>query len=541
MKRRRFFQSIATGGGMLAVAPYINACTQKSNQGETQKPFKTEFELDELDVTTLQDQLSSGKTSSVELIRKYKQRIAEIDNSGPTLNTIIELNPDAETIASDMDEERKKGKVRGPLHGIPIVIKDNIDTGDQMATSAGSLALDGFKAQNDAHIVKQLRESGAVLLGKTNLSEWANFRSTNSSSGWSGRGGQVRNPYVIDRTPCGSSSGSGAAVAANLCTIAIGTETDGSIVCPSGINGIVGLKPTVGLWSRSGIIPISSSQDTAGPMTRTVKDAAILLGALTGVDDKDSESLKSEQNIHSDYTKYLVEDGLTGARVGVLRNFFGFDTRVDSIMKDSIQKMRNEGTIIIDELEFDSKNEIGKFEWDVLLYEFKHTLNEYFSLHPNSPVKTLEELIQKNKEMAEQEMPWFMQEIFEFAQEKGDLNTEEYKHALAKSKLVSQNVLDELINEHNLDALIAPTNGPAWKTDFVNGDNYKGGSSTPAAVSGYPSITVPAGYIHSLPIGISFIGKAWSEPTLLKLAYSFEQKTKIRKKPAFIDSIEMKC
>lgn len=538
MIRRNFFKSLAVGGGALSLSPLIIACTPGNEPSADSSSFNIDFELDEIDVEWLQEQLSSGKLSSLELVKKYKGRLAEIDTEGPELGSIIELNPDAENIAVQLDEERKSGNLRGPLHGIPIVIKDNIDTGDLMSTSAGSLALKDFKAKKDAFIVERLRKSGAILLGKTNLSEWANFRSTSSSSGWSGRGGQVKNPYVTDRNPCGSSSGTGSALSANLCSLGIGTETDGSIVCPSGMNGIVGIKPTVGLWSRTGIIPISSTQDTAGPMTRTVKDAAYLLGALTGVDNNDPTSTISEGKSKTDYTKSLVEDGLLGAKIGVLRNYFGFDKRVDQIMENSIIAMKNAGAVIVDDLDFTPKNEIGQYEWNLLLFEFKHTLNEYFRLHPNSPVKSLEELIAFNKEHEAESMTWFQQELFEMAQAKGDLNSEEYKEAYEKSKIVAQKALNKLFTDNQLDALVAPTNGPAWKTDYINGDNYKGGSSSPAAVSGYPSITVPAGFINELPVGISFIGKEWDESTLIKLAYSFEQKTNIRQKPKFIDSLE---
>lgn len=538
MIRRKFFKSLVAGGGAISLSTLITTCTPCKEPSTNTFSFKIDFELDEIDVDLLQEKLNSGKLTSVELVRKYTNRIAEIDTNGPCLGSIIELNPDAETIADQLDKERKSGKLRGPLHGIPIVIKDNIDTGDKMSTSAGSLAIKDFKAKKDAFIVERLRESGAILLGKSNLSEWANFRSTQSSSGWSGRGGQVKNPYVIDRNPCGSSSGTGVAISANLCTIGIGTETDGSIVCPGGINGIVGIKPTVGLWSRTGIIPISSTQDTAGPMARTVKDAAYLLGALTGVDKIDTASVNSEGNAKSDYSKSCVEDGLLGAKIGVLRNYFGFDTRVDQIMESSILSMNNAGAVIVDNLEFTPKNEIGQYEWNLLLFEFKHTLNEYFRLHPNSPIKSLQELIVFNTENEAESMTWFKQELFEMAQAKGDLSSDEYKEAYKNSKIVAQKALDNLFTENQLDALVAPTNGPAWKTDYLNGDHFKGGSSSPAAVSGYPSITVPAGFINELPIGISFIGKDWSESTLIKIAYSFEQKTKIRKKPKFISSLE---
>jgi amidase len=454
------------------------------------------------------------------------------------LKSVIELNPDALEIAQTLDEERKSGKIRGVLHGIPILFKDNIDTGDKMQTTAGSLALEGNIAEKDAFIIKKLHDAGAVVLGKTNLSEWANFRSENSSSGWSGRGGQVRNPFCLDRSPCGSSSGTGAAVSANLCAVGIGTETNGSIVCPSGVNGIVGIKPTLGMWSRQGIIPIAHSQDTAGPMARTVKDAAILLGALAEFDSNDAETHIEKGVIFSDYTQFLDENGLTEMRIGIASEMIGFNSKVDDLFKDAVEVMKSKGAEIIEEVKFENRRKWGGLSYQVLLYEFKADLNKYLDEHPNAPVKSMGEIIEFNKNNANREMPWFDQEIFEQAQAKGDLSTEEYLTALKDSKkYAGKEGIDAAIKEHNLDAIIAETNGPAWTIDWVNGDHFSGGSSSPAAISGYPNITVPLGYIKGLPVGISFFGKAWSEPTLLKIAYAFEQATKHRKAPGFLNTL----
>lgn len=531
MKRRSFFKAAALGGSVVAISP-LTACSSTSDQKSTIS--WADFDLNEITVTKLQQMMENGQITSLQIVKKYLSRIAEVD---PHLKSIIEINPDAEKIASQMDEERKVGKVRGSLHGIPIVIKDNIDSGDQMMTTAGSMALNGFKAEQDAFIVSKLREAGAVLLGKTNLSEWANIRSNNSSSGWSGRGGQVRNPYVLDRTPCGSSSGTGAAIAANLCAIGIGTETDGSIVCPSGTNGIVGIKPTLGSWSRHGIIPISHSQDTAGPMTRTVTDAAILLGALSAPHDYDEATLDPNRLNISDYTQFLKADGLKGKRIGIARQFFGFSAHVDEQLNKSIEILKNNGAELIDNLEFEGREEWGSAEWLVLLYELKADMNKYLAEHPNAPMKTLQDLIQFNTDNADIEMPYFGQEIFLEAQEKGDLNEEEYLSALKTSKELTRNAINNTMDKHNLDAIIGPTNGPAWCIDWVNGDHYVGGSSDMAAISGYPNITVPAGYVHEIPVGLSFFGRAWSEPVLIEIAYAFEQASKFRNPPKFIPSL----
>jgi len=533
MKRRTFFKTTALGGSVVALTG-LAACTPKQPV-EPAKPDFTTFDFNETTIDEFQQKMVSGELSSVEICQKYLERIKLVD---PVLKSVIELNPDALEIARQLDDERKAGKIRGSLHGIPVLIKDNIDTFDKMQTTAGSLALAGNIANIDAFIVKKLRDAGAVLLGKTNMSEWANFRSTNSSSGWSGRGGQVRNPFCLDRSPCGSSSGTGAAVSANLCAIGIGTETNGSIVCPSGINGIVGIKPTLGLWSRRGIIPIAHSQDTAGPMARTVKDAAILLGALAAFDPTDAETHLDPGEIFTDYTQFLDAKGLAGMRIGIASEMIGFNAKVDALFKLAVDVLKTSGAEIIDEVKFENHRKWDDPSYEVLLFEFKADLNKYLLEHPAAPVKSMEEIIEFNKKNADREMPWFAQEIFELAQAKGDLTSEEYLKALKESKLFAgKEGIDAVMEKHNLDAIIAQTNGPAWTIDWVNGDHFSGGSSSPAAISGYPNITVPMGYVHDLPVGISFFGKAWSEPKLLKIAYAFEQATKHRKAPGFLETL----
>lgn len=534
MKRRAFFKTTALSGSALAVTGLAGCQTSTTKTEKT--PDFSNFELNEITTDELQRKMQSGELTSETICQKYLSRIEQVD---PALKSVIELNPDAPEIARKLDEERKNGKVRGPLHGIPVLIKDNIDTGDKMQTTAGSLALEGHIAEEDAFIVKKIREAGAVLLGKTNLSEWANFRSTNSSSGWSGRGGQVRNPYCLDRSPCGSSSGTGAAVAANLCAIGIGTETNGSIVCPSGVNGVVGIKPTLGLWSRSGIIPIAHSQDTAGPMARTVKDAAILLGTFSGSDSNEAETHIEKGEIFSDYTQFLNPDGLNGMRIGIATGMNGFHNGVTELFKQAVEVMKTKGAEIVDEVIFEHQQKWGAASWQVLLYEFKADLNLYLQNHPSAPAKNLEELIAFNKQHADKEMPWFEQEIFEMTQEKGDLKSEEYLKALEDAKrFAGKEGIDAVMDKHRLDAIIAPTNGPAWNIDWVNGDHFSGGSSSPAAISGYPNITVPMGFVHGLPAGISIFGRAWSEPVLLKIAYAFEQATKHRKGPEFLKMLK---
>jgi amidase len=486
--------------------------------------FAQEIPLEELTLDGMR------RWSARQLTQAYLARIARLDES---LHSVIELNPDALAIADQLDRERAAGRTRGALHGIPILIKDNIDTADRMRTSAGSLALAESIARNDAYIVRRLREAGAVLLGKTNLSEWANFRSTHSTSGWSGRGGLTRNPYALDRNCCGSSSGTGAAIAASLAAVGVGTETDGSIVCPSSSCGLVGVKPTLGLVSRTGIIPIAHSQDTAGPMTRTVTDAAILLGAMTGLDSLDAATAASRGHAHADYTRFLDPNGLRGARIGVARQYFGFNDHVDRVMKDALDVLTKLGATLVDPANMEHHDEYGGTELEVLLYEFKHDLNAYLAqLPPSVQTRTLADLIKFNEEHREKEMPYFGQELFLQAQEKGPLTTPAYRKALAKNHRLSRTMgIDAVMKKHKLDALIAPTGGPVWTTDLVNGDHYSGGYSSASAVSGYPHVTVPAGHAFGLPVGLSFFAGAWSEPALLKYAYAFEQATKVRKAP----------
>jgi amidase len=499
------------------------------------------FELDEVTISDLQDGMKSGKFTSRSITEKYLARIDAIDKQGPALNAIIELNPDALSIADAMDKERKEKGPRGPLHGIPILIKDNIDTADKMMTTAGSLALLGSHAPKDSTVAQRLRDAGAVILGKTNLSEWANIRSNHSTSGWSGRGGQTKNPYALDRNPCGSSSGSGAAVSANLAAAAIGTETDGSIVCPSSTCGIAGIKPTVGLVSRTGIIPISHTQDTAGPMCRTLRDAAILLGALTGIDSDDSATPESREHSYTDYTQFLKEDGLRGARIGIVRRTFGFNEDVDKVMEAALETMRKQGAILVDPAPIESGGKFGESEFTIFLYELKADLNAYLAkLGPNAPVKTLKEIIEFNEKNSAKEMPYFGQDTFLKSEEKGPLTTQEYIDAVAKARdLARKEGIDATMDKNNLDALVGPTGGPAWLTDHINGDSFGGGSSSTAAVAGYPNITVPAGFVHGLPVGISFFGRAWSEPVLLRVAYAFEQVTKARKAPGFAPTLNI--
>lgn len=499
-----------------------------------------DFELDEITIAQLQAAMKNGRHTARSITQLYLNRIAEIDRTGPALRSVIELNPDALASADQLDAERRANKVRGPMHGIPILIKDNIDTGDHMQTTAGSLALVGTPAPRDAFIAARLRAAGAVILGKTNLSEWANFRSSHSSSGWSGRGGQCRNPYVLDRNPCGSSSGTGAAISANLATVGIGTETDGSIVCPSGVCGLVGIKPTVGLLSRAGIIPISHNQDTAGPMARTVTDAAILLGALTGVDATDSATAASAGNAQTDYTRFLDPAGLKGARIGVARaKFFGYSEETDALVNIAIEAMRRAGAVIVDPADIPHAGEYDDSEYMVLLYDFKADLTEYLRQR-GGPMKTLADLITFNEDNRDREMPYFGQEIFHQALAKGPLTEKAYVDALAKDQKLSRSEgIDAVMAQHNLDALVAPTGHPAWPTDLINGDHFVGASSTPAAVSGYPSITLPVGDSYGLPVGISFIGRAWSEPTLIKLAYALEQTMNARQRPTFLATLSL--
>jgi amidase len=477
--------------------------------------------------------------SAVSLTQHYLARIQAIDKHGPRLGAVIEINPDALSIAESLDREKKAKGSRGPVHGMPILIKDNIDTADKMYTTAGSLALAGTHAPKDAWVAERLRAAGAIILGKTNLSEWANFRSTHSVSGWSGRGGQTRNPYALDRNPSGSSSGSGAAVAAELCAMAIGTETDGSVVSPASVNGIVGIKPTLGLIGRSGIVPIAHSQDTAGPMARTVFDAAKLLSVLTGVDPRDPATNESTGHTHPDYTKFLDRDGLRGARLGVARKFFGISPAVDKLMEDAIAEMKKRGAEIVDPADPANEWKFGSSEHEVLVYEFKADLSAYLATRgPDVQVKSLADVIAFNERERAREMPYFAQEEMLESEKRGPLTEKTYLDALEKSKRMSRaEGIDEVIGKYKLDAVIAPTNGPACLIDWVNGDQDTGGCSTPAAVAGYPHVTVPAGYVFGLPVGISFFGSAWSEPTLIKLAYAYEQATLHRKAPKFLPTV----
>jgi len=536
MKRRDFLLS---GAASCAVAVAHPISTRAIDDIELPVPDPTpDFELDEMSISELQKHMQSGRYSARSLVEKYLDRIKDIDKSGHRLNSIIEINPDAESIAANLDRERKEKGVRGPLHGIPILIKDNIDTADRMMTTAGSLALAGSKPSQDAFVAKRLRDAGAVILGKTNLSEWANFRSNHSSSGWSGRGGQTKNPYALDRNPCGSSSGSGAAASANLCAAAIGTETDGSVVCPSSANSLVGIKPTVGLISRAGIIPIAHSQDTAGPMARTLSDAVVLLGALTGDDSRDPATRESRGKALTDYTRFLDPNGIKGMRLGVARKYFGFNDRVDKLMSQRLDDLKRLGAILIDPADIPTSGKFDDSELEVLLYEFKADLNKYLAgLGPAAPAKTLKDLIEFNEKNRDREMPYFGQDLFIKAEEKGPLTSPKYIQALKKNHTLSRTQgIDLVMNQHHLDALIAPTGGPAWPTDWINGDHFTGGYSSASAVAGYPHITVPAGYVFGMPVGISFFGKAYSEPTLIKIAYAFEQATKARRPPKFLPS-----
>ena len=540
MNRRTFVRNSVVGGvGLASVS--ITTAARETHAATIPNSPPPAFELDEATIAELKTGMASGKHTAQSLVRKYLNRIEDLDKHGPEVNSVIELNPDALSIAAELDRERKAKGPRGPLHGIPVLIKDNIDTHDRMTTTAGSLALGGSIPLQDSSVAKKLRDAGAVILGKTNLSEWANFRSSHSSSGWSGRGGQTKNPYVLDRNPCGSSSGTGAAIAANLSAIGIGSETDGSVVCPSSANSLVGIKPTVGLISRAGIIPISHSQDTAGPMCRTVTDAAILLGALTGVDSRDSATKAGAGKSFADYTKFLDANGLKGARIGVHRKAFGFNDSVDKLIGDCIDIMKRRGATIVDPADIPTQGKFDDSELEVLLYEFKSDLNSYLaSLGPNAPVKTLKEIIAFNEQYRDREMPYFGQDLFIKAQAKGPLTDKAYRDALAKDQRMSRKEgIDFVMDKNRLDALIAPTGGPAWPTDWINGDHFTGGYSTASAVAGYPHITVPAGYVFGLPVGISFFGRAWSEPSLIKFAYAFEQATKVRRAPQFLPTVKL--
>ena len=534
MRRREFLQAAAiTSAG-------VTCNTHAARAGSSavrEAGVYDDSPVVEATISQLLAGLQAGRWSATELVQWYLQRIEAIDRNGPKLNAVLEINPEALDVAQRLDAERKRGRLRGALHGIPILIKDNIDTADKMTTTAGSLALEGWHPPNDSGVAARLRQAGAVILGKTNLSEWANFRSNHSSSGWSGRGGQTRNPYVTNRNPCGSSSGSGVAAAASLCAAAIGTETNGSIVCPSSINGVVGIKPTVGQVSRAGIIPISHTQDTAGPMARTVADAALLLAAISGADPRDAAT-QHDHPFFSARDIRLDADGLQGKRIGVARDYFGFDDRVDELAESAIKVLADRGATLVDPVKLRIRG-AGQAAFDLLLYEFKADLNAYLKhVAPELPVHSLQELIEFNRKHADREMPFFGQELFELAQAKGTLEDDAYRKAVAAvRKAYREDGIDKLVKEHRLDAIVAPTTGPSWVTDLVYGDRGSGGSSSPAARAGYPNVTVPMGYIAGLPVGLSFIGSAFSEPKLVTIAYAFEQASAARKRPRFAEEV----
>jgi len=531
IERRDFLRWAAFGGAAVAAGAAREPAAAAGAAGA--------FELEEATIADLGAAMGEGRLSAEALAEAYLRRIETLDRRGPRVNSVIEINPDALAQARALDLERRQGRVRGALHGIPILLKDNLDTADRMLSTAGSLALADAPSPREAFVVSRLRAAGAVLLGKANLSEWANFRSTHSTSGWSARGGLTRNPYVLDRNPCGSSSGSAAAVAANLAAAAVGTETDGSIVCPATANGVVGVKPTVGLAGRSGITPISHTQDTPGPLARSVRDAAILLGALAGEDPADPATAAGRGRVHADYTRFLDPAGLAGARLGVGRNYFGFHDGVDRLMEEAIAALKAAGAEIVDPAEVPNTDKYGDAEYEVLLYEFKADLAAYLAAR-SAPVRTLAELVEFNERHRDREMAFFGQEIFLAAEKKGPLTDAAYLEALATCRKYSREEgLDAVLAKHRLDAVVAPTGGPAWTTDLLNGDHYTGGSSSAAAVAGYPSVSVPAGFLGGLPVGISFIGAAWSEPVLLRLAFAYEQATRHRRAPRFLPTAEL--
>ena len=538
MNRRNFIKGSSVAG-ISAASLTVAACAspkKEETKTESSETFTDEFELNEATIGDLQKRMQSGQATSESITQLYLDRIGAVDKKGPRLNAVIEINPDALSIAKVMDDERKAGKVRGPMHGIPVLIKDNIDTADKMMTTAGALALEGHKAAKDAFVAQKLREAGAVILGKTNLSEWANFRSTRSSSGWSSRGGQTRNPYVLDRSPCGSSSGSGAAAAANLCAVAVGTETDGSVIAPSSFCGLVGIKPTVGLVSRSGIIPISKTQDTAGPMTRTVTDAAILLGVLTGADVADAATADSAGKALTDYTPFLKADGLSGKRIGVEKSFLEGQEGVVGLYKQAIDTLKKQGATVVEVELLKSIRPIGGAEFTVLQYEFKDGVNKYLST-ANAGVKTLADVIAFNRKNEAKAMPFFKQETLESSEAKGDLSSKEYTDAVAKTR-GSRQIIDKLMADNKLDAICGTSIGFAGCIDLINGDYDTGFYfCPPAAMAGYPHITVPMGTVHGLPVGFSFIAGAWQEGALLAMAYAYEQASKKRARPTFIQSL----
>ena len=528
--RRREFLAVA-GGSALGLGH--GCATRKPRTGAS---TVEESELSEVSVAELRAGLESGRWTAKSLCQACLERIDAIDAAGPAVNSVIEVNPDALAIAEELDRERLAGRVRGPLHGIPVMLKDNVATADGMQTTAGSLALEGAVAPRDSWVASRLRAAGALLIAKTNLSEWANFRSRLSTSGWSGRGGLTRNPYFLERNPCGSSSGSGVAVSAGIAPLAIGTETNGSIVCPSSVNGIVGIKPTVGLVSRAGIVPISHTQDTAGPMARSVADAAAALGLLTGRDALDEATASSEGRSHLDYTRFLDPEALRGARIGLLREYWGRHAEVDAILDESVAAMRDAGAELVDVAPMPGLEATNQPGFEVMLFEFKAGLNRYLAdLGPGAEVRSLDEVIRFNEEHREREMPYFGQDILETAAAKGPLTDPAYLDALERSRDGARTAIDDTAGEHDLDAFFAPTTGPAWVTDLVHGDRstFRGCSSA-AARAGYPHVTVPGGSVFGLPVGVSFFGRAWSEPSLLALAYALEQATQRRRRPEFV-------
>ena len=542
--RRRLLQSGVLAGAVGSVTASGAAGSTASGGAGPAAPVPPNvrpFELEEATITDLQKGMESGKFTAHSLAEKYLERVDEIDKRGPAINSVIELNPDALAIASALDKERKERGPRGPLHGVPVLIKDNIGTHDRMMTTAGSLALLGSIPPRDAFVAKRLREAGAVILGKANLSEWADVRSNYSTSGWSPRGGQTLNPYALDRNPSGSSAGSGASISANLAAVALGSETDGSIVCPSSANGLAGIKPTVGLASRTGVVPISHSQDSVGPMARTMADAAIVLGVLAAIDSADPATAGSRGRTFTDYTQFLDAGGLKGARIGVTRNLFDAGRAVDDVMQNALDAMKHAGAEIVDPANIETVGMYEAAEQIVLLYEFKAGLNAYLaSLGPGAPIHSLEEVIAFNEKNWQREMPYFGQDRFLTAQSYGPLSTPQYVEALEKAhRLTRAEGIDALMDKYRLDAIVSPSAGPAWVTDLVNGDHDSGKSTRPAAISGYPIINVPAGFVFGLPVGISFFGRVYSEPALIKLAYAFEQTTKVRRPPRFLPTADL--
>ena len=536
MDRRHFITRSPLVGVVLS-SLFTGSCNSGAQSSGRTSGTAGSFILDELSISQLQERLTRGSMSSRELVNLYLKRIAEIDQHGPALKSVIEVNPDAVSIATQLDAERKSGNYRGPLHGIPFLLKDNIDTGDKMMTTAGSLALSGHHARRDAPIVQQLRAAGAILLGKTNLSEWANFRSSRSSSGWSSRGGQTRNPYSLERNPCGSSSGSGVAVAANLCAFAIGTETNGSISCPSSVNGIVGLKPTVGLVSRTGIIPISKTQDTAGPMTRWVHDAALVLGVISGVDAQDEATAGRPAAMSLDYVEPLGVASLRGKRIGVEKSFLKIHEKIDALLHDAISAMKNAGASVVEVSYAEKLKDIGDDEYKLLKYEFKDGLNRYLE-NSGAAVRSLKELIAFNEANASSVMPFFGQEILLESEAMGSLDSEDYKKVRSNVVTTARQAIDGTIKEHNLDALCGPATGAAWCTDVVNGDSFSGyGMGSGAAMAGYPSVTVPFGEVHNLPVGLLFTASAFSERSLLQIAHAYEQVSRKRTPPSLRPSL----